>query len=215
MTITNEGNVLNTQKARAPLTRWESYFTYGEGDVVTFNDAKYVEWELTLGPGEATTKHFITNLRIPLYVLIFLLLFTAFYFYVLPPISVSKSAVTTQSDEEGALSEIKVALEVKNTSSRPVRSVALIDYVPGIANVEKMIDVGTLKPTEVTHTARGTKLVWNIAELEGKEHRVITYKVKAKLNILGTFSLPRATAEYGKRKGRTGKAYSNIFRLST
>ncbi len=84
--------------------------------------------------------------------------------------------------------------------------------MPGIANVEKEIEAGTLKPHEFRHTSRGTKVIWSLPELEPHEHRVINYKIKAKLNILGSFSLPRAVVEYSRGK-RKRKAYSNTFQL--
>ena len=60
----------------------------------------------------------------------------------------------------------------------------------------------------------GTKVTWSLAELDSHEQRLISYKIKAKLNILGTFSLPRATVEFKRKKGsRLSKAYSNVFRL--
>ena len=111
--------------------------------------------------------------------------------------------------------EIKITLEVKNKSKKPVKNIDITDLVPGIANVEKGLDLGTLGPKEVRHTKKGTKVVWSLAELDAHEHRLITYKVRAKLNIVGTFILPRATVEYSKRGKKRAKAYSNIFRLSS
>ena len=95
----------------------------------------------------------------------------------------------------------------------PLRDVEVVDVVPAIVNVEKSLELGTLKPHEIKHTQHGTRVMWSIPELEGHEHRLITYKVKAKLNILGMVSLPRATVRYIRKGGRKGKAYSNVFRL--
>ena len=81
--------------------------------------------------------------------------------------------------------------------------------------MERGLELGTLKPIEVKHTKKGTKVIWSLAELDAHEHRLITYKIKAKLNILGTFSLPRATAEYAVRGKHRRKGYSNVFRIST
>ena len=61
----------------------------------------------------------------------------------------------------------------------------------------------------------GAKVIWALAELDSHEHRLITYKVKAKLNILGTFSLPRAVVEFHKKSGKKkSKAFSNVYRLN-
>ncbi len=141
-------------------------------------------------------------------------MFIGFAYYVKSPIVLRKRAVITKSDDEGALSEVKVTLEVVNKLRKPINDLEIIDLVPAIANVEKSLELGTLKPHAIKHTKLGTKVVWSMAEIDGLEHRLITYKVKAKLNILGTFSLPRASLHYKKAKGKKGKVFSNIFRLS-
>ena len=128
------------------------------------------------------------------------------------PVSLRKTAITTKKDGEGILSEIKVTIEVKNTSSKAIKDVHITDFVPAIANVKKSLELGTLQPKAVHHTKKHTRVIWSLAELDVHEHRLITYKIKAKLNILGTFRLPRATLEY-KRGRKRRKSYSNIFNL--
>jgi hypothetical protein len=214
VTVTNEGNTINTQEVKLPISFWASLFVSSEeGTVKKIDGTRYLTWETSMSPGETQTLNYVINYRILLYLLVILVLFGSFYWYVQTPITISKNAQTTKSDEEGALSEIKIVLDVKNKSKRPLKNVTIRDLVPGIANVEKSLELGTLRPKEVKHTKQGTKVVWNLAELDVHEHRVITYKVKAKLNIVGTFSLPRAIVEYAKKGKKQGKAYSNIFRL--
>lgn len=214
LTITNGGNIRNTQTVKLPATFLESLFTGGGADVKSESGNRYLTWEKTLNPNETTTLTAVTNYRIPVYVLIIILLFAGFYFIVQSPLSIRKTAVTVSSGEGGALSEIKVTLEVANRSKKPVKEISVIDVIPGIANIEKNLDVGTLKPREVKHSKIGAKVFWSLAELDAHEQRLITYNIKAKLNILGTFSLPRAAVEFKKKSGRKGKAYSNVFRIS-
>ncbi|MEW5896207.1 MAG: hypothetical protein AB1668_00810 [Nanoarchaeota archaeon] len=214
LTIKNGGNVRNTQTVKLPVTFLESLFTNGGADVQSEEGKKYLAWEMTLNPDETTIITAVTNYRIPLYALIVVLLFAGFYFLVQSPLSIRKTAVTVSSGEGGALSEIKVTLEVVNRSKKPVKEISVIDVIPGIANMEKNLDVGTLKPREVKHSKIGTKVFWSLAELDAHEQRLITYNIRAKLNILGTFSLPRAAVEFKKKSGRKGKAYSNVFRIS-
>ncbi len=212
--ITNEGNVLNTQQVKVPVSLLAALFTSGV-DVGSENTQFYLHWNLALRPNESTTLSYVTNYRILVYIALFLLLFGLFYLAVQSPLRLRKSAVTVKAEEDGALSELKVTLEVRNKTGRSLKNIVVTDIVPSIANVTKNLELGTLKPLEIKETHRGTKVSWSLAELDGHEHRIITYTLRAKLNILGTFSLPRATVEYGKRRGRTGKAYSNVFRLSS
>jgi hypothetical protein len=127
---------------------------------------------------------------------------------------ITKKATTTKSPESGSLSQIKITLEVSNKSRHPLKGILISDLVPTIANVERGLELGTLKPKEIKQTRQGTKVIWSLAELDAHEHRIMTYKVRSKLNILGTFSLPRAVVEYhvGKRKR---KAYSSVFKVSS
>ena len=214
LTATNEGNVVNTQQVKYPVSLWQGLFAQQGGKLVKEDGQRYLEWEVTLEPNQSTNINFIINYRIIIYVLLVLLIIAGFYFYVQTPVSVSKTAITAKSDGEGALSEIKVTLELRNKTKRPLSEVSVLDIVPAIANVEKSLQLGTLRPEEIKHLKSGTKVIWSLAEIEPFEHRLITYKIKAKLNILGTFSLPRASIEYKNKKGKKGKAYSNVFRLT-
>ena len=88
------------------------------------------------------------------------------------------------------------------------------DYIKNKNDIEKSLELGTLKPQEVKHTKRGTLVKWKLSEIDPKEHRLITYKVKSKLKIVGALKLPRAKAFFG-RKGRKKVAFSNAFRISS
>jgi len=211
--VINEGNVINTQQVKLPVSFWSHYFVSG-AKTSKINDENYVVWEVTLGPNESKNLEYVSDYRIPFIILLLVLLFIGFAYYVKSPIVLRKRAVITKSDDEGALSEVKVTLEVVNKLRKPINDLEITDLVPAIANVEKSLELGTLKPHAIKHTKQGTKVIWSMAEIDGLEHRLITYKVKAKLNILGTFSLPRAVLHYKKSKGKKGKIFSNIFRLS-
>ncbi len=213
--INNEGNTINTQEVKVPISFWASLLVSSEdGTVKKMEGTRYLTWETSLAPGKSQALNYVVNYRVLLYIAVMLALLGFFYWYVQTPITITKNAQTVKSDE-GALSEIKIVLNVKNNSKKAIKDVTIKDLVPGIANVENSLELGTLRPKEVKHTKQGTKVVWNLAELDVQEHRVITYKVKAKLNIVGTFSLPRAVVEFAKRGKKKGKAYSNIFRLES
>ena len=211
--VTNNGNVLNTQKVRYPVSFWQSLFTRSEAELSKEGKQRYLVWEASLKPSESVIFPFVTNYRLPVYIIIVILILAAFYLYVQSSVLLTKTAQITKSDSEGALSEIKVKIELYNKSRKMLKNVSVVDLVPVIANIEKSLELGTLKPQEIRHTKKGTKVIWSLAELDSQEHRIITYKIRAKLNILGTFSLPRAIANYSTMRGKKKKAYSNIIRL--
>ncbi len=214
LTVKNIGNVRNTQVVKEPVSLWSVLFTSSDGKMLVEEEQRYLTWEMSLGPGETVDIPMAVNYRIIAYVLAALLLFAGFYFYVQSPISVQKTATTSRSNEDGTLSEVKITLELKNHSKKLIKEVMVTDLVPSIANIDRGLELGTLKPQEIKHTKMGTKVTWSLAELDSHEQRLISYKIKAKLNILGTFSLPRATVEFKRKKGsRLSKAYSNVFRL--
>ncbi len=208
ITVLNEGNVKNTQEVILPVSFWKSLFTKQDVKTKVVGKQRNFVWEATLSPNEETVFYIETNYRILFYIAVISLIFVIFYLAVRSPVVVKKRAVTTKGGDAGTLSQIKVTLEVINKTGKPIKDVTITDWVPAIANVEKSLELGTLRPKAVRNTKKGTKVVWSLAELDGHEHRLITYKVKAKLNILGTFSLPRAVLNYGKKK-----SYSNIYRI--
>lgn len=212
--IVNKGNVKNTQEVKIPISFFQGLFRSGDGKVKIVDGQRYVITEVTLSPNESETINYVVSYRILIYILIILAVFSLFYWRVQSPVSIGKRAVTTSSGEDGALSEIKITLEVKNKTKKPIKDLIITDVIPGIANLEKHLEIGTIRPTKVQHLAKGTKVTWSLAEIDAHEHRLVTYKIKAKLNILGTFSLPRSYVEYAKKGKRRGKAHSNVFRLS-
>ncbi|MBI2667115.1 hypothetical protein HYX13_05890 [Candidatus Woesearchaeota archaeon] len=213
--MSNPGNVLTTQEVKYPFSLLSALLTKSEASVRLEAGQRVAVWEVSLSPAETKTLSFVTNYRLLFYLVLLLVILGLFYLYVRTPLSVKKTAVASRSTEDGTLSEIKVTLELKNNSGKVLKDVFVTDTVTAIANVEKSLELGTLKPHEIKHASHGTKIIWHIAEVEGKEHRLITYKVKAKLNILGTFSLPRAIVEYKVKGKRQRKSYSNIYRLES
>lgn len=211
--VSNQGNVRDTQAVTIPISFWQSLFTSGDAAIEWEQGQRVLVWEETLDPAGSVTLNYTTNYRMQFYILIIIIVLGAFYLYARSPVELKKSATTAQSGEEGTLSEVKITLEAKNKSGKPMKNVIITDLIPSIANLEKGLELGTIKPTDVKHTHKGAKVSWSLAELDAQEHRLITYKIKAKLNILGTFSLPRGTMEYKTPRGRKRKAYSNIFRL--
>lgn len=215
VTVTNSGNVLNTQKVRVPVSLFASLFITSGGEFIVYGGQRYLVWEKSLKPGESAQVEFVTDYRLIFYVVFVVLLLAGFYAAVQPPAIIRKKAVTVRSSDSGGLSEIKVTLELKNKSRKQLRDLEVVDVVPAIANVEKSLELGTMKPKEIRQGKSGTKVLWLLPECEVHEQRIITYNIRAKLNILGTFRLPRAEVHYLKRNGKKGKAYSNLFDLTS
>ncbi|MBI2572300.1 hypothetical protein HYV86_00405 [Candidatus Woesearchaeota archaeon] len=212
LTIRNQGNVLNTQEVPLVLPAWKFILTHSDTAVKRIqSDSKSLVWNMTLSPNESATVMYRTNYRLIIYAAVLLIGMIVFYIVVRSPVSIKKTAVITKiNHSEGAFSEIKVTIEIRNKTKELLRNLTVHDVVPAIGSVEKPLEVGTLKPQHLTSGVNGTKATWTIAELEGLEHRLITYKVHAKLNVLGSIKLPRTVVEFSKKKkGTLRKSYSN------
>ena len=100
------------------------------------------------------------------------------------------------ASKEG-ISKIKVAIYLRNRTSKPVSDVVLIDKIPTIANLLVDDSVGIVKPQKVIHgKSRKTLLKWNLGSLEPFEERILTYKIKSKLSIVGGLGLPPARVKF-------------------
>ena len=96
---------------------------------------------------------------------------------------------------EGGISGAKVVIRVKNRSGKQITAIEVMDHLPHIAHVEKELSIGSMQPHAVLqHPKKGLIIKWNLETLESKEERMLSYRMKSRLPILGEFSLPAASA---------------------
>ncbi len=214
LTVTNDGNVKTTQAVKEPTGLFRSIFTTTNAKAIVEEGQRFFAWELTLGAGEATTAVLTENLRIPFYTLLLVIIALILYFIYRSPLVIRKSATGIGATEE-VLSHLKVTLHLRNVGGTPLKNVEITDIVHGITLLEKDIDTGTIKPFEIKPTVNGTLVRWKLGEIEPKEERLIHYRLKSKLHVLGAMKLPRAkgTFDAGK-KGKKKVSYSNSFRIA-
>lgn len=104
-------------------------------------------------------------------------------------------------------SEVPVSIEVANRSLYEVKDLVVKDFVPPIARVVTKFE--TVKPV-VRETVGGTELVWKFDSLRAGEERVMAYRIKPKMDVIGTLKLNPATLAYSDRKRRKKSAASGI-----
>ncbi len=85
--------------------------------------------------------------------------------------------------------EIVVLLEVKNRALHEIKDVEIVDVVPQIARVVDRFD--TLRP-KAKRVTDGTELRWNIGAMRSGEERVLTYRIRPVVDIVGHLALPEA-----------------------
>lgn len=213
-TLENTGNAPKTKDFTLKTSLFPSWFTTSTPAArsVVKTDGLYDAWDVSLGVGEKTTIRVVVNYRPLLFVFGVLAIAIIAYYLFRSPLIVRKSAVVIAA-KEGGMSELKVLIEVSNRSSKPVTMVSVLDKVPHIAEVAHDFDVGTLRPSKVTHLPnKGTLIKWTLDELDGGEERVITYRIHSKLSILGQMRMPVAVTKFhvGNRERKTKSNISQI-----
>lgn len=102
--------------------------------------------------------------------------------------------------------EATLTLHVKNNTDKEMKSVIVTDYVPNLA---KAVEFGTAKPKETRSDKLETALIWDLGELKGGEERVITYKLRTTVGVLGSIDLPAANVNFKDLAGKPGFVRSN------
>ena len=115
--------------------------------------------------------------------------------------------------KEGGISELKVLITLLNRSSSQLSDVHIIDRIPGIADLKPDHEVGTLRPSQVLHhDQQGTQLRWSIETIDPHEERILSYKIRTKLSVLGGLNLPPLRLTY-KHYGYNRSIMSNMENL--
>jgi hypothetical protein len=88
--------------------------------------------------------------------------------------------------KEGSI--LSISIEIKN-ERKPLSNVIIKDFVPSMFSIVK--DFETIKPAK-REREDGTELTWRIGRLKPFEERVLHYKVKTQVGIIGDIKLPKA-----------------------
>jgi hypothetical protein len=108
--------------------------------------------------------------------------------------------------------EITIKLHVKNKSANEVKDLIVRDVAPPIVHVVPKFE--TLKP-EIKETPQGTELVWRFDSLKAGEERILLYKVKPNVDLLGSLKLPAAQIRFVDRKRQRKIVVSREITISS
>ena len=203
VTKTNEGNVAITVKIDAEKNVLSRLFTtYSEKPLISERKGLFVEysWEKELLPTESYSINSTTNYTMPfIFILIVGIVFFVTKFLIRKDLNIKKrvSFVKTKGGEFA----LKVKLRAKANSS--IDHIEINDRIPRMA---KLYEKFGAKPDKIDKEKR--KISWNIKRLNAGEERVFTYIIYSKINVLGRFELPSASAKYEKN-GNHEHTFSN------
>lgn len=211
-TYKNEGNSKKTQRILEPTSFFKGLFSSSipePNEILDMDGQRYRAWEVTLAPKETMKIELYTNYRPILHFFIVLIIIGVFYYLLRAPISIKKIAKNVEM-REGGVSEVKIMLSIKNRTGNAIEHLTIHDEIPHLTQLHPEFGSGTLKPEKVMkHANGGNVLEWRIDELDPFEERLIVYKIKSNLQILGTFKLPAAIIRYSTKSGRKVKVNSN------
>lgn len=211
VTYSNEGNVKNTQTVKIPISSFASMFT--KTDSTLTKEKGFLTADIELAPNESISVSATTNYRSIFYIIAIIAGLLIVYLLFRKRLKVRKN-VANVSTEEGGISQLKIMIDIVNTSGKELKDVKVVDVVPSLAEVKKEFAEGTLKPSNILkHSSKGTILKWNIPELAPGEERLISYDIRSKLSILGSFNLPRVRIKYSK-DGKEKIIFSNSVGVS-
>ena len=208
--FTNEGNIENPEVPSLKTSALSSFFTSTEprAMVVSREHGKYLEWDEKIAPHESLEVTVTENYVLLIILVILTALVAIIYYKTKSPLVVLKSSADLKV-KEGGVSELNVILTVRNTSKDKIDDIKVSDKIPHIAKLERDITIGTLKPVNVlTHETKGALIKWVIESLNPEEERLIKYKVRLALPIIGEFTLSAATVKFN-HKGRQRTVKSN------
>ena len=163
-------------------------------EIVRENDKQYLVWDVKLGKDKTMTIYTTKNYRPIVIILLSAIAAVILYFLFRSPVVVRKS-IANIGMSEGGISEAKVVVRVKNRSQTRLTDIEVMDNLPHIAHVEKELSIGSIQPHAIlNHPKRGIMIKWIIETLEPGDERVLSYRMKSRLAILGEFNLPAANA---------------------
>jgi len=208
VTVTNDRNVPQKTYFSISLPSISKNFFYPEVEPTSQEEKDnriIYNWLIPeLNPGETITIKYqlrFTNVVIISSVLIVVTIWVLWSFY--QP-KLMKKYMGLLSKEE----TITISLHVKNKSRKLLDNVTVKDFVPAIALVIK--EFNTIIPS-IKIKPGGTELTWQVKNIRPKEERVLTYKIKPVIEILGTLKLPKAHLMYETKKGRFRKTLSKTI----
>jgi len=194
VTIMNDGNTVIEDANVSDSVAWylSPFLSYStEPDAVVSEDGRDVfTWTVErLEPGESMTYAYTLNYWSLALAIVILLGAAVLVLRQYRTVTIVKSG--RESGDQHS-----IHLRVKNKTGSEIKAVTVEDFVPGIASLIEKFD--SRSPEKIQGTDEGTKMVWKLGRMNPGEERIITYRVKPRVQVEGYVSLPEATVTYEK-----------------
>ena len=168
--------------------------TSPRAELVKKDNKYYLIWQVELDKYRTMKVYTTENYR-PLVVIAALIIVAIVLYFVFRSPIVVRKGIANVGMSEGGISDAKIVVRVKNRSPNQITNIEVLDHVPHIAHIEKELSIGSMQPHAVLkHPKGGLIIKWTIETLEPGDERVLSYRMKSRLSILGEFNLPAANA---------------------
>tara|TARA_Y100000310_G_C20650358_1_gene799083 strand:- start:86 stop:1519 length:1434 start_codon:yes stop_codon:yes gene_type:complete len=209
ITKTNEGNIKTTQKIEVTKNFFERIFTDVNPEAY-LESGKYV-WEAELEPGEEFSAEITSNYRPIFYGIIIIIIATLIMIYLLDKSVILRKRMFKIKRTQEGLSELKILIHLRNGKPNELKAVRILDVLP--KTLESTDEFGTMKPTKVQQGTKGKRLIWEIGDLAPGEERIISYKVKSNVRLIGETRLPPTMVQYTSKNGKVISERSSSISL--
>ncbi|USN45177.1 MAG: hypothetical protein H6502_03905 [Candidatus Woesearchaeota archaeon] len=203
--FTNTGNIPLEKTFMIPVGGFRKYFSSTDPSykvVKDLNGNNYYEVGVSLAPNTSTEVVFTENFWPLVSTILVIIVSIVAYFVFRPQVVIRKSYSTLGDNEKDGTQVLRVRLIVRNRSRTPVSNLSVFDKAPHIVDISVDDKPGVLMPTKITkNDKRGAIVKWDIDLFDGFEERILVYKLKTKLNVIGDMTLPRAKAKFVSKFG--------------
>jgi hypothetical protein len=180
-----------------------------DSEQTTENNVIYTWIFYNLQPGEERTIKYQINLWQIILLAVLIIIAVAYAFTYVFTIRITKRHrlfVPVAGSKE-----IAITLEVKNRTRHTLRDVYVRDFLPAFATVVDRFE--TVKPM-VRKVPDGTEIIWKFDSLRSMDERVLTYRIKPTMEILGEIKLPRASMRYADKKKELKRVISKSVSIN-
>jgi len=202
----NNGTQKTSFVSETKLSFLEFIFVYYSSPGRYYED-NALKFDVSLAPDE--TKSIIVQVTYVPFLMLPFLLFGLLYAYYQLSRKLVISKILLEQEMEGGSLLAKLEITLKNLSRKPLSTVKIIEELPPF--VTGVGGFTTLKP-EVKNERN---LEWVIEHLSPKEERIMTYKIKTKIGIIGAILLPATKVSFKDYRGAKYEALSNPITFET
>jgi len=205
----NRGNTVSDEEFSVRLSSFEKTFTSAHPlptNIEQKDGLYYYIWAFKINPGDSYTITVETNYLRPLLIFLLVIVLAMLAYWMLKKDVLLEKKVLTIKSGEG-ISEMKILLIVKNKGAA-LKHFQVVDKLPKM--IKKPAEFGMVKPVNFRHTEMGEGVItWGLENLVRGEERVISYKVKCDVHIVGRLHLPIAVLRYRNKTGKLVVIESN------